>query len=190
MDNTKIDVFFILVLEASQGMALEGGECDLSPVTLENRKITDPTPPSCLLEIDFLQRTISLCDLEKTQGCLHVNIWQNQAQTLHISLFCPINIVLAKNFIWISLCCGKTWMNFLANPIISWTILSSLMKGNKILVNKTWLRFSPSLRPLNFSLPSAWASVQPLLKGCSEKTGWPQHEIVFLSNYNQITPRF
>ena len=75
-------------------------------------------------------------------------------------------------------------MNFLANPIISWTILSSLMKRNKILVNKTWLRFSPSLRPLNFSLPSAWASVQPLLKGCSEKTGWPQHEIVFLSNYN------
>ena len=128
--------------------------------------------------------------LRKDSGMPACYIWQNQAQTLHISLFCPINIVLAKNFIWISLCCGKTWMNFLANPIISWTILSSLMKGNKILVNKTWLRFSPSLRPLNFSLPSAWASVQPLLKGCSEKTGWPQHEIVFLSNYNQITPRF
>lgn len=86
MDNTKIDVFFILVLEASQGMALEGGECDLSPVTLENRKITDPTPPSCLLENDFLQRTISLCDLEKTQGCLHV-IYDKTRRKLSISLY-------------------------------------------------------------------------------------------------------
>ena len=48
------------------GMALEDGECDLSPVPLENRRVTDPTPPSCFLENDFPPRTISRCDLEKT----------------------------------------------------------------------------------------------------------------------------
>ena len=54
-------------------------------------------------------------------------------------------------------------MNFLANPIISLTILSSLMKGNKKLVNKTLVKI----------LTFTWASEYQLALCLSQQTATP-----------------